>query len=213
MKITRTYLKTLVREIIEEDNAYKDFFKKQLDKTGKSIEDMSDDEKKKFFNKVDSMWKAKDEKNESVKESSDNFGGWIAYDHKGNKIEITKDEASSLYAAKQLAIKKLKVPKSKQSMVAIKPAYNESLKEYIDTERDDVTKIGKSLGNGLYSVDDKIYGREPYFDDVAIKGMTRVGSINKSNKTISPSHGYNKPHKHGKAMEKVAKKMGYSYKQ
>jgi len=34
-----------------------------------------------------------------------------------------KDEATSLYGAKQIAIKKLGVPKSKQHMVAIAPAY------------------------------------------------------------------------------------------
>ena len=43
------------------DNAYSQFFKKQLKKTGKGIASMSDQEKKDFFNKVDKEYKAKAE--------------------------------------------------------------------------------------------------------------------------------------------------------
>ena len=42
------------------DNAYSQFFKKQLEKTGKGIASMSD-QKKDFFNKVDKEYKAKAE--------------------------------------------------------------------------------------------------------------------------------------------------------
>jgi hypothetical protein len=45
-----------------EESAYQAFFKKALEKTGKSIPDMSDEEKKAFFNKIDSAWKGKGEK-------------------------------------------------------------------------------------------------------------------------------------------------------
>ena len=41
--------------------SYKDKFAKALKDSGKSLADMSDDEKKKFFNKVDSMHSAKNE--------------------------------------------------------------------------------------------------------------------------------------------------------
>ena len=51
--------------------------------------------------------------------------GWIAI-FKGKKLEITKKDAKDLWGAKQFAINKLKVPKSKQGLLAIKPAYNES---------------------------------------------------------------------------------------
>jgi hypothetical protein len=40
---------------------YKDLFKSLLDKEGKGIKDMSSDEKKSFFNKVDVAWKSKEE--------------------------------------------------------------------------------------------------------------------------------------------------------
>ena len=43
------------------DNAYQDMFKKELDKAGKGIGGMSPKEKKDFFNKIDSKYKAKDE--------------------------------------------------------------------------------------------------------------------------------------------------------
>ena len=64
MKITRENLKNIVREAMVEENAYQEFFKKALEKTGKSIPNMSDEEKKAFFNKIDSAWKGKGEKNE-----------------------------------------------------------------------------------------------------------------------------------------------------
>lgn len=59
--------------------------------------------------------------------------GWIAI-FNGKKLEITKKDAGSLYAAKLFAIKKLKVPKSKQGLLAIKPAYNESVELEESTE-------------------------------------------------------------------------------
>ena len=67
--------------------------------------------------------------NESVVKEAIDFAGWVAIDHKGKRLEIKKSEAKDLYNAKLLAIKKLKVPKSKESMLAIKPAYNESVNE------------------------------------------------------------------------------------
>ena len=48
--------------------------------------------------------------------------GWIAI-YKQKKIEILKNEAKNLWNAKQIALKKLNVPKSKQNMMAIGPAY------------------------------------------------------------------------------------------
>ena len=43
------------------DNAYQQMFKKELDKAGKGIGSMSPKEKKNFFNKIDSKYKAKNE--------------------------------------------------------------------------------------------------------------------------------------------------------
>lgn len=54
-------LRNVIREVIREEEEYQAFFKKALEKAGKSITQMSDDEKKSFFNKIDSAWKGKDE--------------------------------------------------------------------------------------------------------------------------------------------------------
>jgi uncharacterized membrane-anchored protein YhcB (DUF1043 family) len=59
MKISQ--LKELVKQVVKEENDYQQLFKHMLDKTGKSITNMSDDEKKKFFNAVDTAYKAKSE--------------------------------------------------------------------------------------------------------------------------------------------------------
>ena len=54
-------LKEFVKQTIREEQDYQQLFKHMLDKTGKSIADMSDDDKKKFFNAVDTAYKAKSE--------------------------------------------------------------------------------------------------------------------------------------------------------
>ena len=46
-----------------EDSSYQKMFKKELDKAGKGIGSMSDQEKKDFFNKIDKKYKSKKEKN------------------------------------------------------------------------------------------------------------------------------------------------------
>jgi len=108
------------------DNAYQDMFKKELDKAGKGIGGMSPKEKKDFFNKIDSKYKAK---NEEVQESAsqvqvkrDGLGNFnlmlrgkeIGYYHKlGSKYMVyydkdgddydQSDEVSSEMQAKKLA--------------------------------------------------------------------------------------------------------------
>jgi hypothetical protein len=64
--ITKERLKELVKEVMVEETEYQAFFQKALDKAGKSIPSMSDEEKKEFFNKIDSAWNGKGEKSESV---------------------------------------------------------------------------------------------------------------------------------------------------
>ena len=59
-------LKEVVKTIVSEEQDYKEFFKKALEKAGKSIPSMSDEEKKAFFDKIDAAWNAKGEKNEEL---------------------------------------------------------------------------------------------------------------------------------------------------
>lgn len=54
-------LKELIRQVVKEESDYQQLFKHMLDRTGKSLPDMSDDEKVKFFNAVDKAAKAKSE--------------------------------------------------------------------------------------------------------------------------------------------------------
>jgi len=65
--ISKDRLKELVREVMKEESEYQAFFKKALEKAGKSIPQMSDEEKKAFFDKIDSAWNNKGEKNEDLK--------------------------------------------------------------------------------------------------------------------------------------------------
>ena len=60
MKISR--FKEIVREVLVEENEYQIFFQKALEKAGKSIAQMGTQEKRDFFNKIDSAWKARGEK-------------------------------------------------------------------------------------------------------------------------------------------------------
>ena len=66
MSITRETIKSTLRTIMAEETEYQIFFKKALEKAGKSIPSMSDEEKKEFFNKIDAAWNAKGEKNEEL---------------------------------------------------------------------------------------------------------------------------------------------------
>jgi hypothetical protein len=93
MKITRENLKNIVREAMVEESAYQEFFKKALEKTGKSIPQMSDDEKKAFFNKIDSAWKGKGEKKESVDEIEEEAVVVSKRTPSGNIVSKLKEES------------------------------------------------------------------------------------------------------------------------
>ena len=54
-------LKELIKQVVKEESDYQQLFKHMLDKTGKSIPDMTDAEKVKFFQAVDKAAKAKSE--------------------------------------------------------------------------------------------------------------------------------------------------------
>ena len=70
MKITREALKNIVKETMIEESEYQEFFKRALEKAGKSIPSMSDEEKKKFFNNIEKTWKGRGAKKEEVSELS-----------------------------------------------------------------------------------------------------------------------------------------------
>lgn len=62
-QLTREALKNIVREVMQEENEYQKVFKKVMAKYGVNSPDelKSDEEKKKFFTTVDTIYKAKSE--------------------------------------------------------------------------------------------------------------------------------------------------------
>ncbi len=94
MKISRARLKEIVKEVMVEETEYQQFFQKALDKAGKSIPDMSEEEKKAFFDKIDSAWNGKGEKNEAL------VGGQKELDVDGDG-DIGSDDLADLRAGKK----------------------------------------------------------------------------------------------------------------
>ena len=87
------------------------------------------DKSDKLFNKADAVSKARKRAQEKLREDEqieEEIAGWIAH-YNGQKHEIKKHEAKDLYDAKQKAIAHFKAPKSKHGLIAVKPAYNESV--------------------------------------------------------------------------------------
>jgi hypothetical protein len=80
-----------------EESEYQAFFQKALDKAGKGINDMNDDEKKAFFNKIDTAWNGKGEKNEEL--TGDQHK--LDVDKDG---DIEGDDLADLRAAKNEAV-------------------------------------------------------------------------------------------------------------
>jgi len=92
--MNRSELKELVKNIMSEESEYHVFFKKALEKAGKSIPSMSDDEKKAFFDKIDATWDGKGEKNEAL------VGGQKKLDIDGDG-EIESSDLAALRAGKK----------------------------------------------------------------------------------------------------------------
>lgn len=86
MKITKNRLKEIIADVLREESEYQKFFKKALEKSGKSIPQMSDDEKKAFFNKIQTAWKGRGKKNEEL--NSSDIG-------KGDNKQPSKDASDS----------------------------------------------------------------------------------------------------------------------
>jgi hypothetical protein len=62
MKINRQRLKEIIKSAMSEEKEYEEFFRSELEKAGfSSPAEMSDAEKREFFNKIDADWDAKNE--------------------------------------------------------------------------------------------------------------------------------------------------------
>ena len=143
------------------DSGYKAKFQAMLKKTGKSLKDMSDEEKKKFFNAVDNAHSAKDESvnEEDIKEyitsKQVKMAKGIAFDkrHKGGdmtgaakKMEKIKKGLSNHPGAK----KALRTANEEEEMQELKMhPQHKQLKKYADAKASDTFKrrFG-ALGDG-----------------------------------------------------------------
>jgi len=115
MSITREQLKNIVKETLKEESEYQVFFRKALEKAGKSIPSMSDEEKKEFFNKIDKAWNGKGEKNEgnafgaAVVDAKEKGEDEFEVDGKTYKVEsVVNEDANMNKKVKQLLDKNLK---------------------------------------------------------------------------------------------------------
>ena len=89
---------------LRQDGAYQDMFKKELDKAGKGIGSMSPKEKKDFFNKIDSKYKAKNE--QVVPKGSHKMPDGTIMKDKDHKKEDLDNKDKSVVSKVVTALKK-----------------------------------------------------------------------------------------------------------
>ena len=115
MKISKSRLKEIIADVLREESDYQAFFKKALEKSGKSIPQMSDDEKKEFFNKIQKAWKGKGEKTEG-----NAFGAAVAkakkdgddsFEVDGKKYKVEEDSIEEGYSTEEKRIVMMAVRK------------------------------------------------------------------------------------------------------
>jgi hypothetical protein len=170
-------LKEVIKNIVTEESEYQTFFKKALEKAGKSIPDMSDEEKKAFFNKIDAAWDAKGEKNEELtgnqhKLDVDGDGEIEASDlaklRAGKKKDESVNEASRYLAKKDAEhlIHYLSGKKVKDVLSFVFQVYNfksdKAKKEMAQAfvKYQDGVLDKKGLENALFDIDKKYGMRE-----------------------------------------------------
>jgi len=199
--ITKSRLKELVKEVLVEENEYQAFFQKALDKAGKDINAMSDEEKKAFFNKIDSAWNGKGEKNEgnafgaAVSKAKQEGDDEFEVDGEEYKVESTSTELpkatipSAVKMKLAQAIDKIKDAKlnnvQKLQLVA-------QVVDSLGVDKSQLGTIANKIRSKMESVTEArdADGNEfPEMDDVkaAIKKMIQNDAVEKllKNKVIS----------------------------
>jgi hypothetical protein len=189
MKITRERLKELVKEVMTEESEYQAFFQKALDKAGKSIPSMSDEEKKTFFDKIDTAWNGKGEKNEEL------TGGQHKLDvDKDGDIE--GDDLADLRAGKKVDEAELPsatIPtsvKSKLMMVIdkikdTKLTYNQKIQvvgkvmDSLGVDKSEFNKMSSKLKGTMESSIKSIKEESPCW-----KGYKQIGMKDKGGKQV-----------------------------
>jgi hypothetical protein len=129
--------------------SYKDKFAKALKDSGKSLADMSDDEKKKFFNKVDSMHSAKNEEVE-IQEMQMEMKYEMMKKEMMKKMEMMKAETdpAKLDMMKKEMMKEMgKMPEmmKKEMMKKMDAAYKANMEEAEPMTRDTMSLKDKEI--------------------------------------------------------------------
>ena len=113
------------------EQEYQKMFKKELDKAGKGIASMSDQEKKNFFNKIDKMYKAKNEITAAQKKLPPALQKAIK--DKEQKEELNKDDTSAVKKVKDM------LKKASQAHAGQAKELDKALKEK-DSYGDEINK-------------------------------------------------------------------------
>ena len=121
------------------EQEYQKMFKKELDKAGKGIASMSDQEKKNFFNKIDKMYKAKNEITAAQKKLPPALQKAIK--DKEQKEELNQDDKSVVKKVKDM-LKGASAKHAAQAKMLDKAMKNEGLD-------DKDTKAVKDVVKGL----------------------------------------------------------------
>ena len=114
------------------EQEYQKMFKKELDKAGKGIASMSDQEKKNFFNKIDKMYKAKNEITAAQKKLPPALQKAIK--DKEQKEELDKDDTSAVKKVKDM------LKKASQAHAGQAKELDKAMKTEADTKGNEINK-------------------------------------------------------------------------
>lgn len=145
MKIQKNDIKEELKSIMREESDYKTFFKKSLKAAGKSIPDMTDSEKKAFFDKIDKAWNAKGEKNENslYQNESETKAIDLLLKNKGMKDAIKNEKVSVIRTALEDEGFNTKGISDKDILTLSKNLQNESINEI--EYKDAISNFNKEL--------------------------------------------------------------------
>jgi len=161
MKISKNRLKEIVRETITEDNEYQDFFKRALEKAGKSIPAMGEEEKKSFFDKIDAAWNGKGEKKELDEAELSLKSNPKLYKKIEDKLKRQKYNRTAehhLTLLKSMNPKKLS-RSDLDTLEDFDDLYETSLKESINEEK---PKVGRKSFYTMDNIGSTKYSINPY---------------------------------------------------
>jgi hypothetical protein len=164
MKISRNKLKEIIRETLTENKEYEQFFQTALDRAGKSIPDMSDDEKKSFFDKIDTAWNGRGEKKEVSEESDSSSADFQEFfkrslEKAGKSItSMTPDEKEKFFnqidASWNGKGEKKEVDESWKEMDGFV-----FTQESLDRAAETCTDCGKNMNEAVFVMDERPYGK------------------------------------------------------